>query len=110
MPGSGICLILFSPHVARSLRTRQMWKPASSSCLPDQLQMGTIHSCSAEMPSERMCLLCFSNQYSGRQAHSLKSQPRNSDWAGFFTCGQIVISIEVTGMTVSFPSARCHGE
>lgn len=110
--GSGICLILFGAHVVRSLKIHQMWKSTPSSCLPGQLQMGTIHSCPTEMPSEHMRLLCFSNHYSGQgDRRTLKSQPRSSDQARFFTCEPIVISTQMTGLTISclLPSVMGSG-
>lgn len=96
---SGICLILFGAHVVRSLRIHQMWKSTPSSGLPGQLQMRTIHSCPTGLPSEHMRLLCFSNQYSGQGDRcTLKSHPRSSDRAGFFTCEPIVRRTRMTGL------------
>lgn len=42
------------------------------------------------------------------QTHTLKSHPLSSGWARFFLCGQIVISIRTTRLTVLFPSAKAH--
>lgn len=109
--GSGICLYLVGCPSCQLTRN----SPAMEICPCLLPSWPAVYGNDSQLPNwnafwRHMFALIFKSVFwPGWQTHTLKSQPLSSDWARFFTCGQIAISIQMTRLTVSFPSTKCHG-